>query len=181
MIAALMNSLAGYNRWANARLYEATLALPGIEYRRDVGIFFGSLHATLNHLLATDRIWLWRLTGEGDAPDRLDAILHDDPVALARARIAEDARLVAVVAALDAAALARPLVYRNMAGRSHEQPVAEILMHVFNHQTHHRGQAHSCLSILTRTEPPSLDLIQFQRGAPAPDLDAVIAALPRRA
>jgi uncharacterized damage-inducible protein DinB len=56
--------LAAYNRWANARLYEAAFGLDDTEYRRNVGVFFKSMHGTLNHLLLTDRIWLKRLTAD---------------------------------------------------------------------------------------------------------------------
>jgi uncharacterized damage-inducible protein DinB len=163
---------AAYNAWANARLYEAALDLTEDAYRRPVGVFFGSLHGTLNHLLATDRIWLKRLTGQGEAPPRVDLVLHEDRHDLARARIAEDARLASTVAAYDKAALAGKVSYQTTSGVAHEQVVADILAHLFNHQTHHRGQAHSALSILTRREPPSLDLLQFQRGVPAPNLAA---------
>jgi uncharacterized damage-inducible protein DinB len=68
--------LASYNRWANTRLYAAALALNEVDYRRDVGAFFKRLHGTLNHLLLTDRLWLKRLTGNGDHPAALDAIIH---------------------------------------------------------------------------------------------------------
>ena len=78
--------LAGYNRWANARQHAATLALSDQAYRFHIGVFFGSLHGTLNHLLLTDRLWLKRLTGEGDHPKRLDAILYEDRAELTRAR-----------------------------------------------------------------------------------------------
>ena len=70
-------TFAGYNAWANRRLYDAAAQLSDAEYRADKGAFFKSMHGTLNHLLATDRIWMKRFTGEGEAPDRLDAILHD--------------------------------------------------------------------------------------------------------
>ncbi len=85
--------LAAYNNWANLRLYGAALELAEEAYRRPTGVFFGSLHGTLNHLLVADRVWLKRLTGTGEHPDRLDAILHDDRQDLLRARIAEDARI----------------------------------------------------------------------------------------
>jgi uncharacterized damage-inducible protein DinB len=75
---AHFEQFAAYNRWANARLYEAALALDDAAYRRDVEAFFKSLHRTLNHLLLTDRIWLKRLTGEGEHPNRLDAIIYED-------------------------------------------------------------------------------------------------------
>jgi uncharacterized damage-inducible protein DinB len=162
--------LADYNHWANRRLYAAALALPEEQYRRSTGVFFRSLHGTLNHLLLTDRVWLKRLTGEGEHPLRLDAILFEDRAELARARIAEDARLKRVVGGYSEADLATPLPYKTMSGAPQQQMLADILLHLFNHQTHHRGQAHACCSILTGSEPPSLDLLLFQRGGPAPDL-----------
>ena len=166
--------LAAYNQWANRRLYAAALNLPEEAYRRRVGVFFGSLHGTLNHLLLTDRLWLKRLTGEGDHPNRLNATLHEDRTELARARIAEDLRLISVVEAYDEAALASVHTYKTTSGGPQSQMLADILLHLFNHQTHHRGQAHSCLSILTGTEPPSLDLLLFQRGGKAPALETLI-------
>jgi uncharacterized damage-inducible protein DinB len=167
---------AAYNRWANARLYQAAFALSEADYRRDVGAFFKSMHGTLNHLLVTDRIWLKRLTGEGHHPDRLDAILYEDRRALARARADEDDRLVRYVGALDEAALDGLLGYANTSGKRFEQKRREILAHLFNHQTHHRGHAHMILSICTGREPPSLDLLAYQRNAPAPDLRALASA-----
>jgi uncharacterized damage-inducible protein DinB len=162
--------LAAYNHWANMRLYGAALELPDDAYRLPTGVFFGSLHGTLNHLLLTDRIWLKRLTGQGEHPDRLNAILYDNRQDLVRARMAEDARLSDVVAGYTDADLANAVAYRTTSGKPYSQPLQDILLHLFNHQTHHRGQAHACCSILTGTEPPSLDLLLFQRGAPAPDL-----------
>jgi uncharacterized damage-inducible protein DinB len=157
--------LAGYNAWANRRLYAAARALPDAEYRADRGAFFGSLHGTLNHLLATDRIWMRRFTGSGDAPDRLDAILHDDLDGLERARIAEDARIRAYVAGLDDASLAATIRYRRVTTPEPiEQPLGPGLAHLFNHQTHHRGQAHAILTGLGR-EAPALDLLFYQREA----------------
>lgn len=166
--------LAAYNRWANARLYAAALDLSNQGYRFDIGVFFGSLQGTLNHLLLTDRLWLKRLTGEGDHPSQLDAILYEDRAELTRARIAEDKRLIAVVDKYDDAALSKLHSYKTTSGMPHSQVLADILLHLFNHQTHHRGQAHACLSILTGSEPPSLDLLVFQRGGSAPDLEAMI-------
>jgi uncharacterized damage-inducible protein DinB len=163
--------LATYNRWANARLYAAALELSSQVYRLPIGVFFGSLHGTLNHLQLTDRLWLKRLTGEGDHPNRLDTILYEDRTELTRARIAEDNRLVAVVDKYDDAALSTLHGYRTTSGMPQSQVLSGILMHLFN-QTHHRGQAHACLSILTGDEPPSLDLLIFQRGGSAPDLEA---------
>ncbi len=167
--------LAAYNKWANARLYEAALALEDKGYRRDVGAFFKSLHGTLNHLLVADRIWMKRLTGEGEHPDRLDAIVHDDRQQLSLARADEDDRIIRFVGSLDETTLASVLRYATTSGKVFEQPLADILSHFFNHQTHHRGQAHTILSICTGKEPPSLDMLQMQRGVSAPDLRALAA------
>ena len=174
MVIEHARQLARYNGWANSRLYAAMLALPDEACRRPIGVFFGSLHATLNHLLVTDRLWLKRLTGQGEHPSRLDAILYEDRAELTRARIAEDARLVDVVDAYDEHALAGRVSYATTSGALQQQVLSDILAHLFNHQTHHRGQAHACLSILRGAEPPSLDLLAMQRGVPAPDLKGLI-------
>ncbi len=156
---------AAYNRWANARLFAAVATLPVADFEADRGAFFGSLQGTLNHLLVTDRIWLKRLTGAGEAPDRLDAILHSDFAGLAEARAAEDTRVLAYASALDDAALAATISYRRIVSPEPVvQPRSEALAHLFNHQTHHRGQAHTLLTIIGgRDAAPSLDLILFQR------------------
>src|SRR5229473_106770 len=113
--------LAGYNRWANARLYSAALDVSNQAYRLHIGVFSGSLHGTLNHLLLTDRLWLKRLTGEGDHPNQLDAILYEDRAELTRARIAEDKRLIAVVDNYDDAALASLHSYKTTSGMPQSQ------------------------------------------------------------
>jgi uncharacterized damage-inducible protein DinB len=164
---------AAYNCWANARLYEAALALSEADYRRDVGVFFKSMHGTLNHLLLTDRIWLKRLTGEGVHPNKLDAIIHEDRRTLAAARADADDRIVRYVASLDEASLRGLHGYSTTSGAPFEQRRSEILAHLFNHQTHHRGQAHAILSICTGGAPPPLDLLLMQRGIGAPDLRVV--------
>ena len=161
--------LAAYNHWANLRLYGAALEMPEATYRHPTGVFFGSLHGTLNHLLVTDRIWLKRLTGIGKPPNRLDAILYENRRELLAARSAEDARLIDLVRSYADGDLDQAIVYQTSSGKPYSQPRRDILLHLFNHQTHHRGQAHACCSILTRAEPPSLDLLAFQRGVPAPN------------
>ncbi|MEJ1159812.1 DinB family protein [Prosthecomicrobium sp. N25] len=150
---------ARYNQWANRRLYEAAARLTPAEYRADHGAFFRSLKGTLNHILVGDRVWMSRFTGTGPVPSRLDEILFEDFAALRAAREAEDARIVAWADGLDEAALAGRFTYRPL---TRPEPITQPLWHFFNHQTHHRGQAHV---ILTRTtgEGPELDLILYQR------------------
>ena len=157
--------LAGYNAWANQRLYDAAAALGEDALWRDVGLFFGSVGGTLNHILVADRVWMKRFTGAGDHPDKLSAILHRDLPALRTAREAEDQRIIAYAAALSEAQLEAVFTYRKMT--TPDLVTSKLwpdLMHVFNHQTHHRGQAHTGLSILTGAEPPSLDMILYARA-----------------
>jgi uncharacterized damage-inducible protein DinB len=155
---------------ACVRIYEAALALSEEDYRRNVGVFFKSLHGTLNHMVLTDRQWLHRLTGEGETYTRLDAILYEDRRELTQARIVEDDRITRYIGSVDEAILESELTYTNSRGEPFTQKRREILAHFFNHQTHHRGHAHAILSIVTGREPPSLDLLAMQRGVKAVDL-----------
>lgn len=161
-LTAYFAILADYNRWANRRLYDAAARLPDPDYRADRGAFFRSVHGTLNHLLVADRIWLQRLTGEGAAPPTLDAIIYVRLPDLTVAREQEDERLAAYVTAQDEAGFAAPVTYRNTQGAEFTQPVGHVLAHLFNHHTHHRGQAHAIITGLGR-DMPSLDLIDFLR------------------
>src|ERR1700675_1085089 len=96
-LSAHYQMLGHYNAWANARVYDAAARLGVEQYRADRGAFFKSVHGTLNHLLATDRIWMQRFTGAGDAPDRLDAILYETLDELRAAREAEHRRIISYV------------------------------------------------------------------------------------
>ncbi len=155
--------MAGYNAWCNERIYDVAGQLADADYRADRGAFFKSVHGTLNHLLVTDRIWLKRFSGQGDAPNRLDAILFENLAGLRDARQKEDERIVAYIESLSDAQLAGHIRYRTITNPADiEQPLAPALMHFFNHQTHHRGQVH-CLLTGFGLEAPSLDLILFQR------------------
>ena len=160
-------TFAGYNGWANRRLYDAAALLSDDDYRADRGAFFRSMHGTLNHLLATDRIWMKRFTGEGEAPERLDAILHEGLAELRAAREAEDRRIVAWVAGLDEPRLAGVIRYRRVSTPDEfVQKLMPALDHWFNHQTHHRGHAHMILTGLGKAAP-ELDLLYYQREVDA--------------
>ena len=156
---------ADYNRWANERLYEAAAKLPDTDFRADKGAFFGSLHGTMNHLLVADRIWLRRFTEAGPEHARLNEIAYDALPDLQAARMAEDERIIAYVESLTDADLAGTFTYRRASDNTkHTQPRWSGLAHFFNHQTHHRGQAHALLTIAGGHDfAPSFDLVLFQR------------------
>jgi uncharacterized damage-inducible protein DinB len=155
--------MAGYNRWANERVYAAAQNLPDADYRADRGAFFGSVHRTLNHILVGDRIWMHRFTGAGQTYSELDSVPHDGFQLLRADRIAEDERIAGWIDGLSEDQLAGAFSYRTISNSADiSQPLAPALTHFFNHQTHHRGQVHALLSGLG-VDPPSLDLIAFQR------------------
>jgi hypothetical protein len=132
-------------------------------YRLHIGVFFGSLHGTLNHLLLTDRLWLQRLTGEGDHPNRLDAILYEGRTELTRARIAEDNRLIAVIDKYDGTTLANLHSYKTTSGMPQSQVLAEVLrVHAQHSEPYppfrkgrscHRGGTYAS-SFRSRLQPP---------------------------
>lgn len=154
---------AAYNAWANERVYDAAAELTVEEFNRHVGVFFGSLMGTLNHVLAGDRIWMKRFTGTGTAPTSLDFITAPDLVRLRAEREAEDQRILDWINGLSAETLEGRFTYTTVTDlRTVSQRLAPALDHFFNHQTHHRGQAHAALTALGRPSPV-LDLIYFQR------------------
>jgi uncharacterized damage-inducible protein DinB len=156
-------TMAQYNAWANERLYRVAGTLPDGDYRRDAGAYFKSLHGTFNHLLTADRIWMHRLTGVGVQPGRLDEIAFDDLQSLTAARQQEDERIIRFVEGLAEPDFETVWEYRTLNGIAQRQPRGEILAHLFNHQTHHRGQAHAILTSIGVAEPPPLDLLVMQR------------------
>ncbi len=159
-------SFARYNQWANRRLYATCAELPEAEYMKPRPCFFGSLHATLNHILVGDRLWVGRITGHLPDITALDQILYGDFIGLRVAREAEDAQIINLLDSMDEPTLNSTLRYTTMAGERAATPMRMVLAHLFNHQTHHRGQAHDLLS-QTAVAPPGLDLVYYLREAGA--------------
>lgn len=163
---------AAYNRWANARLYEAAVCLSEDELNRNTGAYFKSLLGTLNHILVADRIWLKRFTGQGDAPSSLDTTLSVDVAHLHALRRAEDERIVAWISGLSEKAMSGRFTYTTVTDmRTISQRLAPALAHFFNHQTHHRGQV-TTLLMQAGVDPGVTDLLALVDETPlasAPD------------
>ena len=152
--------MARYNHWQNQNLYGAADVLSDAERRRERGAFFGSIHATLNHLLWADRIWMSRLAGTppptGGIPESIS--LYDDWGDLKRERASFDAVMLDWAGRLDSAALAGDLRwYSNAMKAQLSQPKWLLVTHMFNHQTHHRGQVH-CMLTQAGGKPSDTDL-----------------------
>jgi uncharacterized damage-inducible protein DinB len=149
--------MAQYNQWMNERLYDAAAKLSAEQLAQDRRAFFGSLLGTLNHLAVSDIIWLQRLATHPAAhrsldpvrrmepPPSLDHMLHYDLPGLSAARRSLDAIISAWAAELSQKELDHVLEYRNMSGTPRHKLFGSLVLHLFNHQTHHRGQATTLL------------------------------------
>jgi uncharacterized damage-inducible protein DinB len=156
--------LADYNAWANRLVYAAAAQLSEEELHQDTGAFFGSVFATLSHLITADRIWLNRFTGQGPKPKALNERPYERLEDLRAARVEEDDRLIRFTRSLTPKAIEQPFSYSPVSSPEIvTQKLWPALTHIFNHQTHHRGQVHAGLTGMGK---PSLglDLIYFLRS-----------------
>ncbi len=156
--------LARYNLWATRRLLdEHVAALSEPDYRRDCGLFFKSIHGTLNHLLVGEHALWQRRFAEGVSPKvALDSEIEPDRAVL-RDRLIEGAqRWLPLIASWAPARFAGVLDYTTTDGQALSLPFAATLTHVFNHGTHHRGQITAALTALGQP-CPGLDLVTLLR------------------
>ncbi|HEY9909385.1 MAG TPA: DinB family protein [Thermosynechococcaceae cyanobacterium] len=162
MLIQHFQTLARYNTLANQRLYDACAQLSDADRKQPRPAFFKSIYGTLNHILVGDRIWLKRFEGEQIDSTGLDAILYEEFEELRSARVIEDQRIQAFATGLTAAFLTQTFEYTNNQGKPCADPGALLVAHLFNHQTHHRGQVHDLLT-QTIVAPPVLDLHRVLR------------------
>jgi uncharacterized damage-inducible protein DinB len=149
-------TLARYNVWATQRLCESIDALSDEAYRRDVGLFFKSVHGTLNHLLVAEHeIWFER----GFSPMRaLNEEIETDRTRLRERLLAAAPRWSALIDGFDAARWTGRLDYTTTRGVAQSLPFAATLGHVFNHGTHHRGQITAAITAMGHA-CPELDMV----------------------
>ena len=142
--------MAAYNRWQNENLYRVATDLGDSARRMDRGSFFGSIHSTLNHILWADQFWMHRLiqAQPPSAASIADSLRQYDAWSdLAVARKTMDGGLEAWAKQVEPAWLSASLTYFSGAmGRELTKPHWLLATHVFNHQTHHRGQVHAMIT-----------------------------------
>jgi len=150
--------MADYNVWMNRKLYGAAAGLPDDERKRDLGAFFKSLHGTLDHILYTDLIFLARFTGSAMPEGDFGAELHGDFDDLRAERETTDARISDWISGLDRGWLDEALTFTSMIdGVTRTLPRWAMVTQMFNHQTHHRGQATTLLTQLG-ADPGTTDI-----------------------
>ena len=144
-----VRTMAAYNAEMNHRLYAAAARLSDAERKSARGAFWSSIHGTFNHLLWADQVWMSRFDAwkPPSVPSKESAALIADFAALRTEREAADAKIVAWAARIDETWLAADQVwFSGAAGRELRMPRGLLMMHFFNHQTHHRGQAHALIT-----------------------------------
>ena len=153
--------MAAYNRWMNMRIYAGCAKLAPTQLREDRGSFFGSILGTLNHLLVVDRLWLVRFAGGTPAATPLDATVCDSLPALHAKRERLDEELSRWADTITPHWLAAEQSFVSMAdGKSYGMPGWVMASHLFNHQTHHRGQV-TTLMMQAGIDPGVTDLARM--------------------
>ena len=144
-----VRTMAAYNAEMNRRLYGAATRLSDAERRQPRGAFWGSIHGTLNHLLWGDQQWMSRFDDwpKPDVAIKQSAGLIDDFAALSAAREKADSDISRWATKVDDGWMAEDMVwFSGAAGREIRAPKGLLVTHFFNHQTHHRGQAHALIT-----------------------------------
>lgn len=150
--------LAAYNQWMNLKVYEAAGRLDVTDLAKDRGAFFGSILGTLNHILVGDTLWLKRFAAHPSClttlrevadlpnPDSLDQIIFNDFGSLAERRSWLDLKIINWIGGLSDGDLDFVLSYHNTKGVIAKKLYSSLVLHFFNHQTHHRGQVSTLLT-----------------------------------
>jgi len=159
---AYVQRLARYNRWQNDNLYDGAERLPASERTRETGAFFGSIQGTLSHLMFGDQAWMNRFDPALPPPraktGKESPYGYPDWAELRQERAALDQVITGWADGLDAAWLGGDLTYRSyVAQQEYTFPKWVLVTHMFNHQTHHRGQVH-CMLTQAGVKPGDTDL-----------------------
>jgi uncharacterized damage-inducible protein DinB len=156
-----IQELFEYNRWANQRILDATSKLSPKEFNRDLRNSFPSIKDTLVHILSAEWIWLTRWQGASPTgiPDSWKLTTHE---AIRKQWLEVERDQSAFVSGLTNDSLNRVISYRNTAGQPFANPLWQMMRHVVNHSSYHRGQVTTMLRQLD-AEAVATDLILFYR------------------
>ena len=156
-----LGRLLEYTVWANHRVLRACATLPVDEYKRDLGSSHGGVRGTLTHIMGAEWIWLERFKGVSP-PRSLDEAEFADVMALRERWRAIEEHRAAWFGSLPEGAVSQVIAYKNLAGVANEAPLWQLLQHVVNHSTYHRGQV---IALLRQLKAPVVgtDLLTWDR------------------
>jgi uncharacterized damage-inducible protein DinB len=133
--------MAEYNCWMNQKIYSVCASIPDEKRKQDLGAFFKSIHGTLNHLLYGDKAWMGRFTNNPFPVTAMGQELYGDFESLKAEREKIDREILEWSIELDPDWLSQPFEYTsNVDGERRVLLTSILVTHMFNHQTHHRGQ-----------------------------------------
>lgn len=161
-----LHTLLDYHYWARDRLLDAVERLPPEQVTRDLGNSFPSIRDTLVHLYSAD--WIWCARWEGESPTALlEPSTFADVATIRRAWKEHERRVRSLLERLGEEGIGRTVEYRTTDGKPQAQVFWQMLQHVVNHASYHRGQVTTMIRQLKATPPKSMDLIAFyrERGA----------------
>jgi uncharacterized damage-inducible protein DinB len=149
-----------YNEWANERIAAALVPLPAETFDRNWGGSHPTLRAAFSHIVATEWIWLerWHGVNPTKPPAWMDA---GDAATLVEQLHVVNARRATFLRSLTDGDLDARLAFRFMSGKPGEQRLADLLFHVANHSTYHRGQVASMLR-QAGSAPPATDFVYYK-------------------
>jgi uncharacterized damage-inducible protein DinB len=163
----LLQQYASYHFWANQMFCIKILELDGSLWHKHVPSSFPSLHKTLLHMWGADNIWWKRVQGE--QPVKLDlAPLESDTQELVRQLLQTGEQWVRWMADCPETALEQNFSYTNLKGQQFEQPLYQVIHHIFNHGTYHRGQLVTMLRMLEVDNIPQTDFVHWARTSRQP-------------
>ena len=162
MDARDLQTMLDYHYWARDRMFEAVERVTPEQYDRDLGSSFNSIRSTLTHIYAAE--WAWFMRWQGESPTALlPADRFPDLASLETAWREHEVRVRAFVSALDEAGTGRVIEYRLLSGQPGASPIWQMLQHVVNHASYHRGQLTTMLRQLGAEPPKAMDMIAYYR------------------
>ena len=154
---------ADYQHWANEVLLDSLSHLSDEARNNDEGLYFQSIHHTLDHILVVNRVWLGRLKGQAiKLPGGFNAITYPDWRDLKTQLQKECRQFQHWLEAKPDVFFEMSLKYQSMAGHDQENWVRDVLTHIFNHATHHRGQI-SAVATRLGAPVPEMDYLYYKR------------------
>jgi len=162
MIPSEALTLFDYDRWATAKQLEVVTGLTNDQYEKDLGSSHGGIRGTLVHIYGAQQIWYSRW--KGTSPSSLPAVAESPTLAILQDKWQVLRKEIhEFITTLTEDKMREPLAYKDLKGVSYKQPLAQLIRHVINHSTYHRGQVTTMLRQLGVVPPPSIDLITYYR------------------
>ena len=157
-----LDSLLDYHYWARDRILDAAERLSAEQLTRDLGNSFPSVRDTLVHLFSAE--WIWCARWEGQSPQTmLDPETFPDVASIRAAWTDHEQKVRAILTTLGENGITRTIEYKTLTGLVSAQPFWQMLQHVVNHGSYHRGQVTTMLRQLGAAPAKSMDLIAFYR------------------